>query len=171
MYGSRPYTFRSRLNSSMIQKLSRLTDMSWHLMYVAEGQSPPGPFPGVNSQLECQKTDTSLSSLFVLCSCTHKFLFIVWELERPEDVFLAMKVFFDVLVMLLYDVLVNWLKVDLTLLYCGSVWWNSLKENHFLSHSFTVVRGILNEKLIYIRKDCWYYLPIANWLNLRKSEI
>lgn len=33
-------------------------------MYVAVGQSPPGPFPGVNSQLECQKQCTSLSSLF-----------------------------------------------------------------------------------------------------------
>lgn len=51
----------------MIQR-PRLTDKSWHLMYVAVGQSPPGPFPGVNSQLECQKQYTSLSSLFFPCS-------------------------------------------------------------------------------------------------------
>lgn len=38
----------------MIQR-PRLTDMSWHLMCVAVGQSPRGPFQGVNSQLECQK--------------------------------------------------------------------------------------------------------------------
>lgn len=46
----------------------RLTDMSWHLMCVAVGQSPLGPILGVNSQLECQKQYTSLMSLFFPCS-------------------------------------------------------------------------------------------------------
>lgn len=63
--GHRPCVIRSR-RCWMIQR-PRLTDMSWHLMCVAVGQSPPGPFPGVNSQLECQKQYTSLSSLFFLC--------------------------------------------------------------------------------------------------------
>ncbi len=63
--GRRSCMIRSRPRW-MIQR-PRLTDKSWHLMCVAVGQSPPGPFPGVNSQLECQKQYTSLSSLFFLC--------------------------------------------------------------------------------------------------------
>lgn len=68
--GGAPCVIRNRARW-MIQR-PRLTDKSWHLMCEAVGQSPPGPFPRVNSQLECQKRYTSLSSLLFLPCSLHR---------------------------------------------------------------------------------------------------
>lgn len=56
-------------------------------MYVAVGQSPLGPFPRVNSQLECQKQYTSLSSFIFLCSLYRDTIQTLKEPEK-ENVFI-----------------------------------------------------------------------------------
>lgn len=75
---------RDKELSSLDDSEARLTDMSSHLMCVAVGQSPLGPNSGVNSQMECQKQYTSLSSLFFLGSLLRN-TFQAWKRARSKS--------------------------------------------------------------------------------------